>query len=110
MNEVAPYDPYYDLPHNAHTIGAMYFGALEQDYGCYTNCVSEILYLLYEYRQNCTGDCLEDVKSKSSFTKDSLSMNDLRISVITNALIKKTSEKVIGQNLTLLFDILDIDY
>jgi len=47
LNEVAPYDEYYNVKHNSHRIGSMYFGALEQDYNCDKKCIAEILYSLH---------------------------------------------------------------
>jgi len=110
LDEIAPYDEYYKVKHNAHVIGAMYFSALEQDYNCREACIADILYSLYQYRQNCTGTCFENAKNSYPYPiNNSISINDLRIPVITNKIIKQKSEDVIGYNLTFLFDLLKID-
>ena len=111
LDEVAPYDEYYKTNHNSHIIGAMYFGALEQDYNCDKSCVAEILYSLHEYKENCTGNCLENAKkSIPELMNVSLNNNDLRSPIITNKIIKQKSEEIIEENLTSLFKILEIDY
>jgi len=85
-----PLEEYEKTKESNHVIGARYFGYLEEEYGCNKECVSEILYQLYAYRQN--------------YTK-----NDLRIDVINNKIIKQKSEEVIGKDLTGLFNLLKID-
>jgi len=111
LNEVAPYDDYYKTEHNSHVIGAMYFGALEQDYNCDANCISKILYALHEYKENCTGECFENAKQNLPETMNtSLNINDLRIPIITNKIIKEKSEDIIGKDLSSLFELLEIRY
>ena len=57
INEIAPYDEYYKTQHNSHVIGSLYFLFLEKNYNCNKRCISEILYSLHKYRENCTGEC-----------------------------------------------------
>jgi len=110
LDEVAPYDEYYKTKHNSHRIGAMYFGALEQDYNCDKKCISEILYSLHEYKENCTGECFEETKkSIPQIINVSLSNKDLRVQIITNKIIKQKSEEIIGEDLSPLFEMLEID-
>lgn len=89
MDEVAPYDKYYKVKHDSHVTGSLFFGALEQDYGCNTDCIAKILYSLYQYRENMNN-------------------SDLRVPIITNKIIKQKSEDITGKDLTLLFEVLDI--
>ncbi|MDP1696133.1 MAG: hypothetical protein Q8L29_04425 [archaeon] len=111
LDDIAPYDEYYKTEHDSHVTGAMYFGALEQDYDCDKNCISKILYSLHKYRDNCTGECFENVKkSIPQIMNLSLNNNDLRVQIITNEIIKQKSEEVTGQNLTYLFNLLKIEY
>ena len=111
LDEIAPYDEYYKTKHNNHIIGAMFFGALEQDYDCNKKCIARVLYSLHEYKENCTGGCFENAKeSIPELMNVSLNNNDLRIPIFTNNLIKQKSEEIIGKNLTSLFEILEIKY
>lgn len=111
LDEAAPYDEYYKTKHNNHVIGAMYFGSLEKDYNCDRKCIAKILYSLHGYKENCTGECFEYAKkSYPQLMNISLNNNDLRISIITNSIIKQKSEEVIGKNLTYLFNLLEIEY
>jgi len=109
LDEVAPYDEYYKTKHNSHIIGAMYFGALEQDYNCDKKCIAEILYSLYGYKENCTEECFENAKKPiPQLMNFSLNHNDLRIQIITNKIIKQKSEEITGKDLTPLFKMLEI--
>ncbi len=111
LDEVAPYDNYYKTKHDSHIIGAIFFGALEQDYECGTECISKILYSVYQYRENCTEICFENAKILvPRLINLSLNNNDLRVPIITNTVIKQKSEEIIGKDLTSLFEILDITY
>lgn len=111
LDEAAPYDEYYKVKHNAHIIGAMYFGALEKDYNCNKECVAKILYSLHQYRKNCTGICFENARNSiPQLVNVSLNNKDLRIPIITNKIIKQKSEEVVNQDLTPLFDLLEINY
>jgi len=40
----------------------------------------------------------------------SLNNNDLRVKIITNKIIKQKSEEIIGEDLTSLFELLEIEY
>jgi len=111
LDEIAPYDEYYKTKHNSHRIGSMYLGALEQDYDCNKKCIAEILYSLHEYKDNCTGECFENAKkSIPQIMNVSLNNKDLRVSIITNKIIKQKSEEIIGEDLSSLFDMLEIGY
>lgn len=111
LDEIAPYDEYYKTKYNSHVVGAMYFGALEQNYNCDKKCIAKILYSLHEYRDNCTGECFEDAKeSVPQLMNLSLNNKDLRIPIITNKIIKQKSEEISGKNLTSLFELLEIKY
>jgi len=90
-NITIPLEEYERTKKSNHVIGARYFGYLEEEYECSKKCISRILYSLYEYRQN--------------YTK-----NDLRIEVINNKIIKQRSEDIIGESLTELFNLLEINY
>lgn len=110
LNNIAPYDQYYEVKHNAHIIGALYFCALEQDYNCNKDCIAKILYSLNEYREDCTGICFENAKKSVPLIMNfSLNSKDLRIPIITNNIIKQKSETIINQNLTNLFGMLEIN-
>lgn len=109
LDVAAPYDHYYKTPHDSHILGSLFFVGLEEDYNCNKECVAKILYSLYEYRQNCTGICFETAKkSIPELTNLSMNINDLRIQIITNEIIKEKSEEVTGKNLTPLFNLLKI--
>ncbi len=111
LDEIAPYDEYYQTSHNSHRIGSMYFSALEQDYNCNKKCISRILYFLYEYRKNCVRDCFENAKKYvPQLMNFSLNNNDLRVPIITNKIIKQKSEEIIGEDLNSLFELLEIEY
>jgi len=90
-NNTLTTEEYERTINSPHVVGALYFGYLEKDYNCNSECVSEILYSLYSYRQN--------------YTK-----SDLRTEVITNKMIKQKSEEAIGEDLTELFNSLNIAY
>lgn len=110
LDEIAPYDEYYKVKHNSHRIGSMYFGALEQDYNCNKKCISKILYSLHEYKENCVGECFENAKkSIPQLMNLSLSNNDLRVTIITNQIIKQKSEEIVEEDLTSLFEMLEIE-
>lgn len=111
LNESAPYDEYYKTKHNSHVIGAMYFSALEQDYNCNKDCIAKILHSLHEYRDNCTAECFDDAKkSIPQLINNSINNKDLRVPIITNKVIKQKSEEVTMQNLTSLFNLLEIEF
>lgn len=80
LAEIAPYDDYYSVPHASHMIGAMFFAALEADY-------------------NCTPICIQN------FFRNIAVVNESRT---TNAIIKREAEKIIGQNLSKLFWLLEL--
>lgn len=112
LDEIAPYDEYWDINHSAPRIGMMYFGALEKDYDCDKECIARILYSLHEYKENCVGECFEDNTIKSNSYAMNLSINnkDLRVQFINNKIIKQKSEEVTGKDLTSLFEMLEIEY
>ena len=111
LDEIAPYDEYYKTEHDSHRVGAMYFGALEQDYNCNKNCIAKILYSLHEYKENCTGACFENAKkSIPQIMNLSLNNNDLRVPIITNEIIKQKSEEIVGEDLSSLFERLKIEF
>ena len=93
-----------------HIIGSMFFIALEEDYNCSTECISDILYSLYAYRKDCTGECFSKALNSSHPEIDGINSNDLRVNIITNKVIKQVSEEVVNQELTPLFDLLEINY
>lgn len=93
-----------------HIIGSMFFIALEEDYNCSKECVSNILYSLYVYRKNCTGQCFSNALNSSNPNINAINNNDLRVNIITNEVIKQISEEVVNQNLTPLFNSLEINY
>jgi len=111
INEIAPYDEYYKTQHNSHVIGSLYFLFLEKNYNCNKRCISEILYSLHKYRENCTGECFEDAKkSIPQLMNLSLNNNDLRVQIITNQIVKQKSEEIVGKNLDYVFNKLEIKY
>jgi len=111
LDEIAPYDEYYETKHNSHRIGSMYLSALEQDYNCDKKCIAKILYSLHEYKENCTGECFENAKMAiPQLMNLSLNNKDLRVPIITNDIIKQNSEEVTGKNLSSLFEVLEIEY
>lgn len=93
-----------------HLIGSMFFIALEEDYNCNTECFSDILHSLYIYRKNCVGECFSRALNASHPEIDGINNNDLRVNIITNKVIKQISEEVVNQDLTPLFDLLEINY
>lgn len=110
-NEIMPNDEYYQTKYSNHMIGSLYFLALEQDYNCNKKCISKILYSLHQYRENCTGICFENARNSiPQLINISLNNKDLRVPIITNKIIKQKSEEITNQNLTRLFDLLEINY
>lgn len=111
LNEIMPDDEDYQIKYSSHRIGALYFLALEQNYDCDNECIAEILFSLHKYKENCVGECFENAKeSVPQLMNFSLNNKDLRIQFITNEIIKQKSEKVIGEDLTSLFEMLEIEY
>lgn len=109
LEEIAPFDEWYKTKYDNHIIGMLYFSALEQDYNCDKECITKILFTLYQHRKNCVGICFEKARNSTSDKINSINMNDLRIKIITNEIIKQKSEEIIGQDLTPLFSLLQIN-
>ncbi|MCD4759276.1 hypothetical protein K8R33_00115 [archaeon] len=111
LNEIAPFDEYYNTKHNSHIIGSLYFGALEREYGCNKECIAKILSSLHQYREECTSICFQNAKMNfPELINFSMNNNDLRIPLITNSIIKQKSEQIIGEDLSYLFNLLEITY
>lgn len=86
-----------------HPIGAFFMIGLKRDYDCTEDCISEIVKKLHEYEM---AQCQQSVECSVHPLFPEYSGSE----VINNTIIKEKAEEVIGEDISPLFDLLDLEY
>ncbi len=90
---------------SSHITGSLSITGLKVDYGCEKNCVKNIITELRKW---------EELGCQSSYTECGTSMYNAygigeNVCHIDNEVIKQKTELIIGQDVSALFDLLDIE-